>query len=208
MNRNEQDRCTNGGGYSRNAVGSNYREGAMHQRLFEPNAPCGKKGGVNRGTVTEAVSECLCAETTPTLLSEITSQRAKWPDKGILLATADVNNAYRNFRVAANHPHEFCSTLGDIVVADFRLTFGRVGSPGYWGFMAPAVQHSHCNTKVGNAKLLPEGIEMMSHAKIVEPWEVGPPTRVPREADVKPNAGGGLQDVFFCGVYVDAFILL
>lgn len=49
---------------------------------------------------------------------------------------------------------------------------------------------------------------MTAHIKIVEPWEKGPPTRVPAETQIKPSKGGGLENYFFCGVYVDDFVLV
>lgn len=104
--------------------------------------------------------------------------------------------------------HKNSAVIGDVLVADFRLTFGWAGSPGFWGVMASAVEHSHRNTNVHNIQLVDEGIEMMSHVKIVEPWEHGPPTRVPRDANVKPHDGGGPHDDFSCGVYVDDFALV
>ena len=48
---------------------------------------------------------------------------------------------------------------------------------------------------------------MMSHVRITEPWEVGTPTQVPREAGVRPAKGGGLLDPFFTTVYVDDYLL-
>lgn len=145
MHRDEQGGCTNGRGYSGSTVGSSGgRRGVNYQRLLvRAGCTARKESGVDRGTVTKAVPEGLCcAETMPALLREITSERARWPDKRILLATPDVNNAYRNVRVAANQAHKFCYAVGDI---------------------------------------------------LVEPWEVGPATRVPREVDVKPNSGGWLK---------------
>ena len=48
---------------------------------------------------------------------------------------------------------------------------------------------------------------MMSHVKVVEPWEVGQPTPVPKVVKVRPSSGGGLRDPFFAIMYVDDFIL-
>lgn len=174
---------------------------------FDPKLMRGQKGGVNADTVTEEVPDCLCGDTLPAFLSEITRLRVKWPDKRILVSTADVNNAYRNVRVAPDDACKFCYTIGNLLVADFRLTFGWTGSPGNWGVMASAAEHSHRNTNITNVQLLEEGKRMMSHVKVVKPWEEGPPTQVPREANVKPHEGGGPLENFSCGVYVDDFAL-
>lgn len=66
----------------------------------------------------------------------------------------------------------------------------------------------HCHTNVENVTLLPEGVAMTSHKKIVEPWEEGPPSTVHEGTNVRSNGGGGAQDNFFCGVYVDDSILV
>ena len=175
---------------------------------FEPEAPRGTKGGVNRDTITEDIPSCLCGEALPSLLEEIVRLRVKYPNKRILLAKADVTEAFRNVRVSPEHAQKFCYIVDDILVADFRLTFGWKGSPGFWGLMSEAIRHAHCRTSAENAVLLPEGIAMMSHVKIVEPWEPGSPARVPRDANIRPSKGGSPSDPFFAVVYVDDFIKL
>ena len=40
------------------------------------------------------------------------------------MSKADVSDAFRNVRIGP-----------DLVVIDFRLTFGWSGSPGFWGVM-------------------------------------------------------------------------
>lgn len=69
--------------------------------------------------------------------------------------------------------------------------------------MAAAVEHAHCNTHVNNVKITPEGTEMTAHIKTNEPWEDGPTIQIPAETDIKSSQGGGLEDGFFCDVYVD-----
>lgn len=75
-------------------------------------------------TITDDVSDCLCAKTMPAVLSELTRLRKRWPDKRIIMATTDVNNAYKNVTVAPDQAQKFCYTVEDVLVADFRLTFG------------------------------------------------------------------------------------
>lgn len=94
-----------------------------------------------------------CTEALPALFYELVRQRAEWPDKQILLTTTDAHNAYCNVRFAANHTQKICFVVGDALVADFRLTFGRAGSTGYWGLIASALEHAHCKINVENAKL-------------------------------------------------------
>lgn len=174
---------------------------------FDPGTKTGKKGGLNKDTVMTEVPPCLCGEAMPSFLGEITSLRARWPDKRILMAKADVASAFRNVRISPDHAQKFCYVLGDVLVADLRLTFGWAASPGLWGVMASAAEHSHRNTNASNVQLLDEGVRMMSHVKITPPWEVGPPKQLPAEANVKPHTGGGSADDYLATVYVDDFLL-
>ena len=99
--------------------------------------------------------------------------------------------------------------IDDVLLADFRLTFGWAGSPGHWGVMSKAAAHSHRNTTVETAEILPEGKAMMSHVKIAEPWEINRPTQVLTCVQIKNNhvPRGGLHEPFFATVYVDDFIM-
>ena len=106
------------------------------------------------------------------------------------MATTDVNDAYRNVRIDPSQVHNFCYSAGDLVVIDFRLTFGWTGSPGNFGVMASAAEHPNCNTDLSNLQLLPEGVKMMEHVEIVDCWEVGDPTPVPPGAKKTCEQGG------------------
>ena len=97
----------------------------------------------------------------------------------------------------------------DVLVADFRLTFGWAGSPGHWGVMSEAAAHSHRNTTVESAEILPKGKAMMSHVNITEPWEIGRPRQVPPCVRVKNKdvPRGEPHGLFFATVCVDDFIM-
>ena len=56
-----------------------------------------------------------------------------------MVSKADASDAFRNVRVDPDQAHNFCYTVGDLVVIDFRLTFRWSGFPGYWGVMTAAV---------------------------------------------------------------------
>ena len=167
-----------------------------------------KKGGANGDTDPDAVPRCLCAEALPKFLAEIVRLRQKYPEKRILLSKTDVSDAFRNVRVDPDQAHNFCYTVGDLIVIDFRLTFGWSGSPGFWGVLAAAAEHAHCNTTLESARLLDEGKRMMAHVKVVEAWEEGKPTPVPPDAQIRPHPGGGKSDPFFTTVYVDDYLLV
>ena len=163
---------------------------------FDPTTARGEKGGLNRDTVSEEVPPCLCGEALPALLNVLTDLRIRFPNRRILLAKADVTEAFRNVRVAPDQAQNVCYMVDDVPVADFRLTFGWAGSPGHWGVMSEAAAHSHRNTTVESTEILFEGKAMMSHVKITEPWEIGRPRQVPPCVRVKNKdvPRGGLHD--------------
>ena len=91
------------------------------------------------------------------------------------MSKADVPDAFRNVRIAPDQARKVCYVLGDVLVADLRLTFGWTGSPGFWGLVSSAAEHAQCNTSLTDTVVLPEGTTMMSHVRITDPWEVGKP---------------------------------
>ena len=151
----------------------------------------------------------MCGEALPTLLNVLTDLRIRCPNCRILLAKANVTEAFRNVRVTPDQGQTFCYMLDDVLVADFWLTFGWAGSPGHWGVMSEAAAHSQRNTAVETAEILPKGKDMMSHVKIAEPWEIGRPTRVPPCVQIKNKdvPRGGPHEPFLAAVYVDDFIM-
>ena len=72
------------------------------------------------------------------------------------MSKADVSDAFRNVPVDPDQAHNFWYTVGDLVVINFRLTFGWSGSPGFWGVMSAAAEHAHCNTALDSTQLLDE----------------------------------------------------
>ena len=162
-----------------------------------------KKGGLNPETYVNSVPPSLCAEALSEFLTELVSLRAENPKLRLLMATTDVNNAYRNVRIDKNQAHNFCYTVGDLIVIDCRLTSGWTGTLGNFGMMASAAEHSHCNTDLSNVQLLPEGVKMMERVGIVDRWEVGDPTPVPPDVKVRASKGGKLSSPFHTVVYVE-----
>ena len=186
-----------------------HKVGIINDYSFDPSTVRGEKGGLNRDTISEEVPPCLCGKALPALLNLLTDLRIRFPNRRILLAKADVTEAFRNVRVAPDQAHNFCYMVDDVLVADFRLTFGWAGSPGHWGVMSEAAAHSHRNTTVESAEILFAGKAMISHVKIIEPWEVGRPRQVPPCVRVKSKdvPRGGPHEPFFATVYVDDFIM-
>ena len=116
-----------------------------------------KKGGLNGDTDPDTVPQCLCAEGLHKFLDELVTLRKKFPEKRILMSKADASDAFRNVRVDPDKAHNFFFTVGELVVTDFRWTFGWSGSPGFWVVMSAAAAHAHCNTTIDSAQLLDEG---------------------------------------------------
>lgn len=104
---------------------------------------------------------------------------------------ADVSDAFRSVRIAQDQAQNFGYVLGDVLVADPRLTFGSAGSPGFWGLVSAAAAYAHCNTSLTDAVMLPKGIAMMFHARITEPWEVGKPNKPPARPGFDRQREGG-----------------
>lgn len=179
----------------------------IHDLSFDPNHT-GQKAGLNAETDIKTVPPCLCAEALPKFLSELVSLRKKCPTKRLLMATTDVNDAFRNVRVDADKAQKFGYVVDELIVIDFRLPFGWAGSPGNFGVMASAAEHAHCQTRLSTVKLLPEGERMVSHLKIVDPWETGEPTPVPIDAKIRPSEGGEMDSPLFTVTYVDDHGLL
>ena len=186
-----------------------HKDRMINDYSFDPSTARGEKVGPNRDTVSEEVLPCLCGEALPALLNVLTDLLIRFLNRRILLAKADVTEAFRNVRVAPDQAQNFCSMVDDVLVADFRLTFGWAGSPGYWGVMSEAAAHSHRNTTVESAEILFEGKAMMSHVKITEPWEIGRPRQVPPCVRVKNKdvPRGGPHEPFFATGYADNFIM-
>ena len=83
-----------------------------------------KKGGLNAETDINCVPLSLCAEALSKFLTELVSLKAENPKLRLLMATTDVNDAYHNVIIDPNQAYNFCYTVGDLVVIDFKLTFG------------------------------------------------------------------------------------
>ena len=126
------------------------------------------KGGLNVDTESDSVPQCLCAEALPKFLVELVSLRKKYPTKRILMSKADVSDAYPRVRIDPDGAHNFVYTVGELVVIDFRLTFGWSGSPGFWGVVSAAAELAHCSTTLVSAQILSEGADMMAHVKVVD----------------------------------------
>lgn len=63
---------------------------------------------------------------------------------------------------AGTHAHRRTEAVAD--GANLR----RVRIPGCWGVMAAAAEHAYLNTSLGSSQVVPEGVDLMAHVKIVD----------------------------------------
>lgn len=59
------------------------------------------------------------------------------------MATTNVNDTFRNVRGDPDEVCNYCYTVEDLVVVDFRLTFDWTRPPGNFGIMVSAAESSH-----------------------------------------------------------------
>ena len=169
----------------------------------------GKKVGFNGDTDPDTVPQCLYAHALPKFLDELVALRKKLSVERILMSKGDVAGAFRNVRVEPDQAHNFRYTVGDLDVIEFRLTFGWSGSPGFWGVMSAAAEHTHCNTTLNSTQLLDEGNKMMANVKVVDRWEEGTPTSIPSDAKVGGHSGVRFRiHVSQPCTYVDDYLLI
>ena len=88
---------------------------------------------------------------------ELVTVRNNFPENRILMRKVNVSGAFRKVRVDQDKAYIFCYTVGELVVINFRSTFGWSGSPGFWDVMSAAAAHAHCNITIHLAHLLDEG---------------------------------------------------
>ena len=100
---------------------------------FDPSTARGEKGGLNRDI--RSVKKCLhvCAERPTNALKCVdrSANNTAFQPPYPISQEVDVTGAFRNVRVAPSQAQTFCYMVDDVLVADFRLTFGWAGSPSH-----------------------------------------------------------------------------
>ena len=76
------------------------------------------RGDLNRDKVSKEVPLCLCGEALQTLLNVLTDLRIRFLNLRILLAKADLTDAFTNVRVAPDQAQTFGYTIDDVQVVD------------------------------------------------------------------------------------------
>ena len=114
----------------------------------------------------------------------------KFSEKGILMSKTDVSDAFENVRVDTGKAHNFCYTVGELVVIGFRFDFRIVEFAGVLGRHIGSgrtrtpQQHDRFSSVVRGSK-----INDGSHVKVVERWKDGKPTPIPPDAKVITHSG-------------------
>ena len=97
--------------------------------------------------------------------------------------------------------------MGEYVVVDLRLQFGWRKSPGFWGLMASALEHSHTHSTFQDAAVSPQGAAAVEHVCLA-PLRGGSVTSLPRDCRTVSGSGGYAGSRFFVRDYVDDGILV
>ena len=98
---------------------------------FDVHAARGEEGRLNKDTHTEEVPKRLRRQALP--ITGANRSPHKVASKTNLLSKADVTDVFRNVSVTPRQAQNFCHMVHDVLVSDFRLTFGYAASPGSHG---------------------------------------------------------------------------
>ena len=93
----------------------------------------------------------------------------------IVLCRVHVKKALRQVLVDLVGASVFGYVTGGRVVVDLRLQFRWRNSPGYWGFLASALEYAHTRFTFQSAVVSPQGAAAVAHVGIA------PPRGVPRD---------------------------
>ena len=129
------------------------------------------------------------------------------PSARIVISKLHVKEAFRQVLVDPSRAAYFGYTFGDMAVVELCLEYGWRSSPGFWGLLASAVEHSHNHTSffthavtdIGRRDAQP--IQMAPHRE-------GRVAQLPPDCKTVQGLGGGVGDPFFMCIYVDDSILV
>ena len=101
----------------------------------------------------------------------------------------------------------FGYVAGGNVVVDLRLQFGWHNSPGFWGLVASALEHSRTRSTFQNAVVSREGEVAVAHV-VVAPPRGRPVVPLPGDCQPVPGTGCNTGSCFVAQYYVDDGILV
>ena len=124
-----------------------------------------------------------------------------------MLSKLDVKEAFRQVLVDPSRAAYFGYTFGDIAVVDLCLEFGWRSSPGFWGLLASALEHSHNHTSFFTHAVTDIGRRDAQPIHMA-PLRTGRVAQLPPDCKTVQGLGGGVGDPFFMCIYVDDSILV
>ena len=141
------------------------------------------------------------------LLRVISLRQTHCSSARILLCRVDVKDAFRQLLVDPAGSPAFGYVCGDCVVVDLRLQFVWRNSPGFWEWMASALEHAHTHSTFQGADVFQKGAAAVAHVGIPPPREV-PVVSAPGDCGPVSGSGGNDGNYFFLRYYVDDGILI
>ena len=163
--------------------------------------------GVNGDTNFDGAPLCEVGGVLTNVLRRICALRDAVGTKvPVYTAKMDVKDAFRRIHVEWEKAPVFAYTVGNLLVIDFRMPFGWRNSPGWWSLTASAVAHSHRNTNLYNAVVLPDACAIAEGVSVVPPPKDSAAAGAPEGVTVEPFAGDPINGNFDSEMYVDDMI--
>ena len=154
----------------------------VHDLSFTGRMPDGSPDwSINTLTDPSAVPECDIGEVFERFLLRIFKLRLRYPAAHIVLAKADVKDAFRQLFFDPRFAPLFSYRWGNYVVIDLRMGFGWTAAPGFFyrWMKAPKALMSHLKPRDVRAAML--RLCSISPHLLVEPPPLTPPAVVPQD---------------------------
>ena len=105
------------------------------------------------------------------------------------------------------HAAYFAYVFGDMAVVHLCPEFGWRSSPGFWGLLASALEHSHNNTSYFTHAVTDIGRRNAQPIKMAPRRQAGA-ARLPPDCKTVQKVGGGVGHPLFMSIYVDGSIMV
>ena len=115
----------------------------------------------------------------------------------------DAKDAYRQVVVGWERSPTFGYVFRKRVAVDRRLQFGWRKSPGFWCFIASALERLHVNTSYENAVVTESGSNAIAHVEVTRSTATERPDSPACGCSVPSSTGGGIDVNRLVRYYVD-----
>ena len=112
------------------------------------------------------------------------------------MCRVDAKDAFRQAPVDPAVAPAFGYVVGGRVVVDLRLQFTWGNSPGFWGLVSSALEHSHTHSTFQEAVVSPHGAAAVDHVCLA-PSRGSPVVPFPSDCRPVPGVGGKTGSYFF-----------